>query len=73
MRRSRLDGVVAAAMSTSNESPSSQNPPCNLRAPVSANISFKDALHVFEALGAEIDYKSGRRVGVKRCVQPCPT
>jgi hypothetical protein len=33
--------------------------------PVSANISFKDVMHVFESLGAEIDQKSGRRVGVK--------
>jgi hypothetical protein len=27
--------------------------------------SFKDVMHVFESLGAEIDQKSGRRVGVK--------
>jgi hypothetical protein len=33
--------------------------------PVSGNISFKDVMHVFESLGAEIDQKSGRRVGVK--------
>lgn len=33
--------------------------------PVSANISFKDVTHVLEALGAEIDNRSGRRVGVK--------
>ncbi len=33
--------------------------------PVSGNISFKDVMHVFESLGAEIDQKSERRVGVK--------
>ena len=33
--------------------------------PVSANISFKDVTHVLEAFGAEIDNRSGRRVGVK--------
>jgi len=33
--------------------------------PVSANIGFKEVTHVLEALGAEIDNKSGRRVGVK--------
>lgn len=33
--------------------------------PVSANINFKDVMHVFEVLGAEVDNKSGNRVGVK--------
>lgn len=33
--------------------------------PVSANISFKDLMHVFEELGADVDNKSGNRVGVK--------
>ncbi len=33
--------------------------------PVSANIDFKEVVHVLEALGAEIDNKSGNRVGVK--------
>ncbi|MFV0295564.1 MAG: type II toxin-antitoxin system HicA family toxin [Hyphomicrobiaceae bacterium] len=32
--------------------------------PVSANIDFKDVMHVFEELGAEVDNKSGNRVGV---------
>ncbi len=33
--------------------------------PVSANIDFKDVVHVLEELGAEIGTKSGNRVGVK--------
>ena len=33
--------------------------------PVSATIDFKDVMHMFESLGAEIDQKSGRRVGMK--------
>ena len=33
--------------------------------PVSTNIHFKDVMHVFEELGAEVDNKSGNRVGVK--------
>lgn len=32
--------------------------------PVSANIDFKDVVHVLEDLGAEIDNKSGNRIGV---------
>ena len=33
--------------------------------PISANIDFKEVVHVLEELGAEIDNKSGSRVGVK--------
>lgn len=33
--------------------------------PVSANLDFKEVMHVFEELGAEVDNKSGNRVGVK--------
>jgi len=33
--------------------------------PISANIDFKQVMHVLEELGAEIDNKSGNRVGVK--------
>ena len=33
--------------------------------PVSANIDFKDVVHVFEELGAEVDNKAGNRIGVK--------
>lgn len=33
--------------------------------PMSTNINFKDLMHVFEELGAEVDNKSGNRVGVK--------
>lgn len=33
--------------------------------PVSANIDFKEVVHVLEALGAEIDNKAGNRIGVK--------
>ncbi|KAB2914322.1 MAG: hypothetical protein F9K29_15115 [Hyphomicrobiaceae bacterium] len=33
--------------------------------PVSANIGFKDVVHVFEELGAEVDNKAGNRIGVK--------
>ena len=33
--------------------------------PVSANADFKQVMHVLEELGAEIDNKSGNRVGVK--------
>jgi hypothetical protein len=32
--------------------------------PVSANIHFKDVMHVFEELGAEVESKTGNRVGV---------
>lgn len=32
--------------------------------PISANIDFKDVLHVFEQLGATVDNRSGNRVGV---------
>ena len=32
--------------------------------PISANIDFKEVMHVLEELGAEIDNKSGNRVGV---------
>ncbi|MGE0630272.1 MAG: hypothetical protein AB7O43_20955 [Hyphomicrobiaceae bacterium] len=32
--------------------------------PVSANIDFKAVTHVLEELGAEIDNKSGNRIGV---------
>ena len=32
--------------------------------PVSANLDFKEVLHVLEALGAEIENKSGNRIGV---------
>lgn len=33
--------------------------------PVSANIDFKEVVHVLEELGAEIDNKAGSRIGVK--------
>lgn len=32
--------------------------------PVSANIDFKDVVHVLTDLGAEIDNKTGSRIGV---------
>ena len=32
--------------------------------PVSANIHFKDVVHVLEELGANVDNKSGNRIGV---------
>jgi len=32
--------------------------------PISANIDFKEVQHVLEELGAEIDNKSGARIGV---------
>jgi hypothetical protein len=32
--------------------------------PVSGNIDFKEVVHVLEALGAEIENKSGNRIGV---------
>jgi hypothetical protein len=32
--------------------------------PISANIDFKDVMHVLGELGAEIENKSGNRVGV---------
>lgn len=32
--------------------------------PISANINFKDVVHVLEDLGATIENKSGNRVGV---------
>lgn len=33
--------------------------------PLSANIDFTEVVHVLEELGAEIDNKSGNRIGVK--------
>lgn len=33
--------------------------------PISANIDFKEVMHVLEELGAEIENKSGNRVGVR--------
>lgn len=33
--------------------------------PVSANLDFKEVIHVIEELGGEVDNKSGNRVGVK--------
>ena len=33
--------------------------------PVSNNIAFKDVVSVFEELGAEVDNKTGNRIGVK--------
>ena len=33
--------------------------------PLSSNVDFKEVIHVLEELGAEIDNKSGNRVGVK--------
>ncbi len=33
--------------------------------PVSSNIDFREVMHVLEELGAEVDNKSGNRVGVK--------
>lgn len=32
--------------------------------PISANIDFKDVIHVFEELGGTVENKSGNRVGV---------
>ncbi|MBN9023181.1 MAG: hypothetical protein J0H08_14035 [Rhizobiales bacterium] len=32
--------------------------------PVSNNIAFKDVVSVFEELGAEVDNKTGNRIGV---------
>ncbi len=32
--------------------------------PTSGNIDFKEAVHVLEALGAQVDNKSGNRIGV---------
>ena len=32
--------------------------------PISANIDFKDVVHVLEELGAEIENKSANRIGV---------
>lgn len=32
--------------------------------PISANIDFKEVMHVLEELGAEVDNKSGNRVGI---------
>jgi hypothetical protein len=32
--------------------------------PVSSNIAFRDLEHVFTELGAEVDNKSGNRIGV---------
>lgn len=32
--------------------------------PISANIDFKDVVHVLEELGAEVDMRSGNRIGV---------
>ena len=33
--------------------------------PVSANIDFKEVVHVLEELGAEIENRSGNRIAVK--------
>jgi hypothetical protein len=33
--------------------------------PISANIDFKKVIHLLEEIGAEVDNKSGNRVGVK--------
>jgi len=33
--------------------------------PVSNNIAFKDVVSVFEELGAEVENKTGNRIGVK--------
>ncbi|MFX8425890.1 hypothetical protein ABTL79_19100, partial [Acinetobacter baumannii] len=33
--------------------------------PVNANLGFKEVEHVLTALGAEVDNKSGNRIGVK--------
>lgn len=33
--------------------------------PISANIDFREVVHVLEALGAEVTNKSGNRIGVK--------
>jgi hypothetical protein len=33
--------------------------------PISTNIDFKQVVHLLEDLGAEVDNKSGNRVGVK--------
>lgn len=33
--------------------------------PISANVDFKEVVHVLEELGAEVDNKSGNRIGVK--------
>ncbi|HEX4893818.1 MAG TPA: type II toxin-antitoxin system HicA family toxin [Hyphomicrobiaceae bacterium] len=32
--------------------------------PVSANINFKEVVHVLEELGAEVENKAGNRIGV---------
>ena len=32
--------------------------------PISANIDFKDVVRALESLGAEVDAKSGNRIGV---------
>lgn len=32
--------------------------------PISANIDIKDVIHVLEYLGAQVDNKSGNRIGV---------
>lgn len=33
--------------------------------PISANIDFKEVVHMLEELGAEVENKSGNRIGVK--------
>lgn len=33
--------------------------------PISTNIAFKDVVAMFEELGAEVDNKTGNRIGVK--------
>jgi hypothetical protein len=33
--------------------------------PVSGNIDFKEVVHLLEELGAEVDNKSGNRIGVR--------
>ena len=32
--------------------------------PIASNLNFKEVVHVLEELGAEIDNKSGNRIGV---------
>lgn len=33
--------------------------------PISANVDFREVVHVLEELGAEVDNKSGNRIGVR--------
>ncbi len=32
--------------------------------PISANIDFKEVVHMLEEMGAEVDHKTGNRIGV---------